>query len=1196
MHLKAIEMQNFKSFAKKIRVPVLDGYTAVTGPNGSGKSNITDAILFVLGPKSSRVIRAGRLTDLIYNGGKHGRPAKFTQVSLLFDNGDRTIPIDADDVELTRLVKVSPSVPGGYNSYFYVNGRKSTLNEFDNLLAHARITADGYNIVQQGDVSRIVTMGNVERRRVLESIAGIAKFDEDIAKAEREREEVDENLSRIAIILAEIKKQLRQLGQDRGAALKYKELKEQRDRAKAQMLLKTVELMERQVAATREQVRKYEDAVGGLQDKRRGLSKELEKARKALSALESEIAEKGGEAAAELKRNLDALKIERARAYDGIEAAQDEIRRLKAELKRAARDLEKGQKALEADREAAKEREAQLAGLDSQVEAFRERLAGLEEQASQSDSKVVDIQKEMVSVSKRIEEAEGALHKLRLDRAAQEETIEKLVGELADSEEDLKSREFELKDATWQLKEIKSESKTSAKSLESIQGKRDVARGELEELERQAEELQAAILRLTREYEGLKAQAKAAEAVEKGYSRAVAAVLEARDKGDLKGVRGTVASLLEVEPKLQTAISVAAGARMLALVVDDDGVAAEAIAFIKKGRHGRAMFLPLNKMLARRPRGKAVLAAKDSLGFAVDLVSFDEEFQDAMAYVFGDTVIVETLDAARSLMGGVRLVTLEGELIEASGAMVGGVLPKGGIQFGAPARGEVEKKARELREAREQAETVADRLAKVKSTLTGLEDQLRDSAGTGETSKVRLDAAAAKVKEFTLKVKRGKAEVAALKEKVAAAEESLPAIEAEVADWEGKLESSNAEREAVRQRLMASTPQSLSREIKGLQSKKSDVLEQRAALAAELEGVRAKVLVAEERLEDLRQAQAEREARIEENTAAIASFREDLSKVETELRALQKMEESWDKEMTEVRDRRDEAYNRQADVERERDKVQHQIETKEDFLLGLKTELGVQEGQLAEAMKEVEAFDLSAEEEIPPLDELKRTVSEAEVQMEALGAVNLRALEDYDAQTDRHGVLKDEFQHLKAQEKKLIGLVKELTARKKEGLLEVFHEINANFQEVFRELSEGGEAELVLENEEEPFEGGLIIKARPPHKRTLRLEALSGGEKSLVSMALIVALQRYDPSPFYLLDEIDQNLDAINAEKVAQMIRANSVAAQFLQISLRKVTLKEADHIIGVTMGSQGLSEVVMQVDLRAVPEEEAGETVEVTP
>src|SRR5437867_710154 len=231
-------MENFKSFGRKITVPCLQGYTAITGPNGSGKSNIADAILFVLGPRSGKAIRAGKLTDLIWNGGREKKGASHTEVSLLFDNRDRVIPIESDEVKLTRRVILSPAVEGGYNSYFYVNDRKSQLQEFDQLLAHARISAEGYNLVQQGDIQRIVQMSPMDRRRILDDIAGITKFDEDIQAAEGKRAAAEDNLERIRIILQEIEKQLKQLESDRGHALKYKELKGKLDLAKAQMARK----------------------------------------------------------------------------------------------------------------------------------------------------------------------------------------------------------------------------------------------------------------------------------------------------------------------------------------------------------------------------------------------------------------------------------------------------------------------------------------------------------------------------------------------------------------------------------------------------------------------------------------------------------------------------------------------------------------------------------------------------------------------------------------------------------------------------------------------------------------------------------------------------------------------------------------------------------------------------------------------
>ena len=299
------------------------------------------------------------------------------------------------------------------------------------------------------------------------------------------------------------------------------------------------------------------------------------------------------------------------------------------------------------------------------------------------------------------------------------------------------------------------------------------------------------------------------------------------------------------------------------------------------------------------------------------------------------------------------------------------------------------------------------------------------------------------------------------------------------------------------------------------------------------------------------------------------------------------------KKIKDLQDARDFAYKEKTDREADLDKVTHKIETKEDFLLKMETELKVQEEQLADAERVMREMAVEVNEgRLPTLEELKTTIGECESAITALGPINLRALEDYEAQQARSLELKDEVKRLEGQREELINLVAQLTDRKKEGLAKVFTAINENFRRVYGELSEGGEADLILENPEKPFEAGLILKAKPAHKKTLRLEALSGGEKSLASMALIFAIQEYDPSPFYLLDEIDQNLDAVNAEKVTRMIRRNSTAAQFVQISLRKVSLKEADHLVGVTMTPEAHSEVIMRVNLADIEDEKPTEVI----
>lgn len=331
MYLKQIELENFKSFGKKLTVPLLEGYTAVTGPNGSGKSNISDSILFVLGPKSSKAIRAGKLSDLIFNGGNNKNPAKYCKVSLVFDNTDRTIPIDEEIVRLTRMIKMSADGEG-YTSYFYVNDRKSSLTEFDMLLSNARISADGYNLVQQGDVTRIVTMSNVERRKILDNISGIAKFDEELNKASAEREEANANIERISIILNEIMAQMRQLEKEKENALKYMELEEKLTLSKAKLAKRRKENTLVEIRSLRDQIETFNKQIEDGKLKKSEIFGKINEIEESIVQIEEELESKGGEEFKELQKKIDVLKIQVARMEDKVATSAQTVAELEESI------------------------------------------------------------------------------------------------------------------------------------------------------------------------------------------------------------------------------------------------------------------------------------------------------------------------------------------------------------------------------------------------------------------------------------------------------------------------------------------------------------------------------------------------------------------------------------------------------------------------------------------------------------------------------------------------------------------------------------------------------------------------------------------------------------------------------------------------------------------------------------------------
>jgi chromosome segregation protein len=1178
MYLKQIEVENFKSFGKKLTIPMLSGFTAVTGPNGSGKSNISDAILFVLGPKSSKAIRAGKLTDLIFNGGNAKSPASFTRVSLVFDNADRTIPLDEDIVKLTRHVKLSDSGEG-YNSYFYVNERKSTLSEFDYLLASARISADGYNLVQQGDVTRIVEMSTLDRRRVLDEISGIAKFDEEILKAEVEKRSTQDNIDRIAIILGELDKQIRQLEQERGAALKYLEMRDRLAMARARLSHKRKEATEAEIRGIGEQIESYSKDIESLKVRRGELEAQIRSIEELYQKKDQELQAKGGAEFQELKEKMDALKVEVARAADLKERSADQAVEVKEELKTLVEERETLLQDKAAQEAALSEAGRRLKALESDLQRLKADEAKLKGELSSYDSELSSLEKEIKAQDQTIRERSESLHSKGLEKERLERLAQDLFAELESLRAEKEAAGFEVKDLEWRVKELSKEGKDSSGSLKALQEQFYAKKNRESQLTKMANELEQAVRNLTREYNHLRAEEEAAVNVARGYNRAVKAVLEARDRGEMKGVHGTIAELADVDPKYEIALNTAAGGRMQSIVVEDDEVASTAINFLKRNDLGRATFLPLNKMLDGKPRGKALLAEREAAGFAIDLIKFDPEYRAAFWYVFGDTVVVDTLQEARRLMGGVRLVTVGGELIEASGAMVGGTVEGSKLKFGS-AKGKADEVGEELRKATEQADKVSTELMAIRQEVAELDSKIREIGGADRGKGIELEGLQKQLADQKARYKRvtetAEAKQAERERAVAQAAE----VGLQITRMSADLEKLKEGREARSKRLLEIAPAELSQKLRDAQSSLVSVSQTLSEARSGHESMRLGAENRERRLKEMADQELQLRERLGHLDAQGRTAAEKESKLRVELAALKKIEDSMGREITALRDEKEKLLGQKGQAQADREKVLTKLETSNDFMIGLSTKRTLAEEKLQEVMQEISKHNVTVNFPLPPLDDIRSEITLCENALSGMGAVNLRAIEDYDEKKARHVELRAETKRLEDQRDQLVALTDQLNERKKVNLLKVFDSVNSNFRRVYAELSGGGEAELLLENPQDPFQGGLVIKARPRNGKVLRLEALSGGEKSLTALAFIFALQEWQPSPFYLLDEVDMFLDAVNAEMVANRVKKSSSTAQFVQISLRKVTLNKADHIIGVTKPAGGISNVIFKPNI----------------
>jgi len=1174
MHLKEIYMKNFKSFGHEKRVPFRPGVTAITGPNGSGKSNIGDAILFVLGPKSSKAIRAGRLPHLIFNGGKSGKPATYCKVSLIFDNSDRMLPVDSNEVELTRAIKISSRNPNNYYSYFYVNGKSSQLNEFDKILSHARISANGYNLVQQGDINSITQMSKVDRRRILDSIAGISIFDKDIEKANKDKEKTIFNLQNVDLLLGELENYIVRLRRERDNAIKYQQIKEEHGENNARLLKRRVLNLDASIQEMESKKEKYGLEIETLRGDIRKNSDEKGLKEKELKQIEERLLELGGAEAEELRKEIDELTVRIAKKEEAIKYSREERQRHRDTIQASKREMLKVNKEMKGILKEKdvfsfdlKEREQELKKLTKEIDTVRHRITS-------TNSKTMDIQREMLLLKRKYEgrNSEYRDRKLEIDRLEEKRRIRSR--ELDDLKDAAETLEFEVKDLDWRIGELRKQTKDSSKKKGELERELHRILNDEKKLVKEIQELEHRIRTTSMEYSRRKAEAEAEEHMAKGYREPVNNILKARDTGELKGIVGTVAELSEVDEEYQTAISIAAGGKLQAVIVEDDSVAARAIQFLKRKKSGRVTFLPLNKMIPPRTRGKALMILNNPgiIGLAIELIEFDERYRNAFAYVFRDTVIAENLDTARENMGGVRLVTLEGDLVDPSGAMTGGTFKKPRLSFGA-SKGEVDRLFAELMTMEERHENLSAKLSIMREEITSIQKQL-------DNFRINITGDVAKMETERNKLhSRLRAQQATIMETAKDIELMGSTIEEgneEVESIHKQLRSMEEKVKELNELLLRVADKTLADSINTLEKEKSDIESTVKNLSGKVDVFDHRISLLNERLQVLEQEITDDTHAVDEGKKNEVLLKEGLVDLKEKKEARIKVQLSMSKELDGIRKERDAVFNSIKDYERQIDQDRTKFSTYSQMIDDLQLQLPEMQNELENLKEEFASLGRKVDEtDLPGEEELRKLVKVLGDRMRRLEPVNMLAIKEYDSLSEKRKEKRELRKRLIVQKDGLEKVVKQLTDKKTRALDEIFQEVNKNFKEIYKELSNGGSAELTIENPENPFEGGLLISARPKGKKVLYLNALSGGEKSLTAIAFIFAIQRYMPSPFYYLDEVDMFLDATNAGNVATMLKTNSKYAQVIIVSLRKVTLMSADNLYGVTMHGKGLSDIV---------------------
>ena len=1188
VYLKRVDMENFKSFGGKVSVPLMEGYMAITGPNGSGKSNITDAIMFVLGPKSPKVVRAGKQTDLIYNGNKSSGRADFMKVTLVFDNTDRMLSWNADEVRFTRVVKMAGNGEDYYSS-FYINDQKSNLAEFDSLLTRARISADGYNLVQQGDVTDITKMGAVERRRVIDRISGVESYDADIASAEKERDAAQENMDSTNIVIGELETQIRRLEKEREVARKHIELKGKLDMANAQLKHRHLANEMEKKNTTLDAIEKTNQEIISLRDRKVDLNNIIDECTTGISDTEKEIEARVGPEYTELKRKIEAVRIDKALADDVIskneEKISDDERELQgyqeefveneSQLQSVIQSISELEIGLEANKKDLADAKAEEDRISKEMESLGGEHATLEKDLKALEAEIDAKSEEEIDVRTKLTGAE-----------AREDEMSRQIGQ---AETDLSNVEFQIKDAEFNLSEIKREAGPIA-DIETFRNRILALKSQENELENQERDINSALTKMNEEYNQLMIEKRSSEKASRG-SEAVSAVLEMRDKGLIKGIHGTVAQLADVDPGFETALAVAAGGKMQHIVVDDDQVAADIISELKKGGHGRATLLPLNKMTEGKPRAKAIMSVKDSLGYAIDHIDFKPEYRSVFWYVFADTIVVDNINTGRRLMGGVRIVTKSGELLEASGAMTGGsIRPNTTMKFGVASQSKLDEVGAKMSSAKASLESIRSRLADIRKQIRDADDGMR-AAGTGSIElKGKIAALEVQLKEYRDSRKRLTQTVGEKKAAYADIQSERSGLVETEKRIVGELDAMKAERNRIRARIEEIAPTELQKRLLDARKTINDasaaingVMDTLSAQRVEKSGFdNAKVRIGK----DMKRLEEE----ISKLKQEIAEASEESERYAVELTALKKMEAEMESGIQELRDRKEQYLIKRSRADSDLSTTTSQIEAKESYIASVQATIIICDQNIELYKAEIAQIKFEVQQPIPSEETLKRTIRSCENDIESLGNVNMNSIDEYDERKARYDRLVDEVKRLNDQIDELVALMEDLNSKKKGLFMEVYDGVSENFKTIFAEISGGGEASMTLEDEDDPFKGGLYINAKPRNGKMLKLEALSGGEKSLTALAFIFAIQEHQPSPFYVLDEVDMFLDSVNAEIVAERIQKSSAKTQFIQVSLRNVALKKADHLIGVTRPPNGVSKVIIQPDLLEVSkyEEEA--------
>jgi chromosome segregation protein len=1168
VHIKEIEFINFKSFGKKVRIPFYEGFTTISGPNGSGKSNIIDGILFVLGLSSSRTMRAEKLTDLIYNGESAKRP-DFAQVTIKFDNSDHKMHVATDEVSITRKIRETDT---GYYSYFYFNGKAVSLTDIHTQLAKAGVTPEGYNVVMQGDVTRIINMTPVERRKIIDEIAGVAEFDSKKERSLNELEIVRERVERVDIIIGEVGQQLEKLKGERDQALKYQSLKAEKMKFEGFVLLAKLKDARTELGSVTADIEAKEDVLEKMATALAERQSKVDELERALEELTSSIQKTGEDEQIRIKKDIEGIRGEISRCRDTIELADNEVEDIEARRRKAFVEIDEIKGKLEVLDSRVSEESARKEGIQAEMAERRTQRMILQSKIADVDARFAQTRDEIAGLRALLETAKNEKNELMRHE-------DRLLDALRRKSAEVRDIEVEIEDAKSKSKSSDSDTLSVKYDIEKLNEKINSLTKDIDDLERNRSQMQSVIKDLEAElrnyekdYARIEVRVRGAED-HSNYSKAVEMVMNEKKHHGLPGIYGTIAELGSVDHKYSAALEIAAGGKMQAVVVEDDEDAARAIDYLKQRQGGRATFLPLNKMEPRRPY-KDLSDRQGVVGYAIDLIDFDARFESAFWYVFRDTLIVDTLTNARRLMGGLRMVTLEGDMVEKSGAMVGGSKQqRSGLSFAASEKDKLVKLAEKITEFDSRRSTAIKKLDQIEGHIAQVNREIHEHDKEISRKEMHLEEISGRGERLAQLIESKNTELADIEESRRQLREEMESVVSGKEEKSTLVASLEKDISVLEEKLAGSPVPELNRqadqldeEIRRLDNRIRDIESDINALKLDRDYSSSKMEENRELIKAMEEKRSSHKQRVKELKEQIEEL--DRSLTEKKLR-----EEELAEELKEMQQQRTALHEEHIAARKQLDTTRSKHDEAQRHKMALDATKVALEEQVGELGEELLRRGIEDSAEVPNYETVRTRIASIEKAMEKLEPVNMRAIDEYDEVELRLNELVTRRDTLSREREQILERIQQYEELKKETFMATFHGINDPFREIFNELSDGI-GELVLDNQDEPFAGGLTLRAQPKEKTLQRLEAMSGGEKSLTALAFIFAIQQYRPAPFYAFDEIDMFLDGSNAGRVAQRVKTAVKNAQFIVVSLRKPMIEAAERTVGVAMQENNITSI----------------------